>query len=225
MKTRRNPPLILVLGGTAEAREIAERLMTLDDVRLARARDLAAADETRPDFILDARHPFSTGGSEKRANLLRIWRPPWRPEPGDKWHEVADGFAAAALIPEDATVFVATGRGRLPELAGLRVRRVWWRRRGDIDRPFPFSAGGWLTDAGPFSEREETDLFRDLGVNWLITQNAGGAGAFPKLAAARRLGLDVAMIRRAARPEPSVEDADAAMDWVRRMIASSAEGA
>lgn len=216
---------VLVLGGTAEARALSRRLGR--DVRLSvrTAPDLKQVGVGSAQLVVDARHPFATGVSQAGVPVLRLWRPEWRAGSGDRWTEVPDGRAAAAMIPRDACVFVATGRGRLAELEGLRDNTVWWRRRGPVDAGFPFAKGGWLTEEGPFSEEEERALFERLGVDWLVVQNAGGKGAYPKLAAARALGLRVGMIARPMRPEPWVATPEEAEAWVRAEIASLDSGA
>ena len=214
MTDPRTPPTLLVLGGTAEARDLASVLLTDDRFSLRRARDMGSAGDVAPRAIIDARHPFSDGDITADVPVLRLMRPPWQPRDGDRWTEVADGVQAAALIPQGATILVATGRGRLAELSGLQGRTVWWRRRGPVDAPFPFSAGGWLTEEGPFTEAEEHALFKRLGIDWLIVQNAGGQGAYPKLAAARRLGVSVAMIARPKRAAPAVRSVGDALAWL-----------
>ena len=69
----------------------------------------------------------------------------------------------------------------------------------------------------PFPVQEEIDLFKKLRIDWLITQNSGGAGGKSKLDAARKLGLSVAMLRRPPQPEaPRVETVAAALAWAHR---------
>ena len=213
-------PVILILGGTAEAQALAQRLGARGGLAVATARDMGAHEGGALTAVVDARHPCATGISRAPVPILRLWRPEWRAGPGDDWVHVADGIEAARAVPDGATIFVATGRGRLPELSGLSGRStVWWRRRGPADAPFPFDAGGWLTEEGPFTETRERALFRRLGIDWMILQNAGGEGAWPKLAAARALGVKVAMIARPPRPAPSVESVDEALAWVGEVLA------
>lgn len=172
--------------------------------------------------VIDATHPFASRISERTAAIcaarglpyLLVLRPPWQPGPGDRWTEAADETEAAARVPAGATVFLGTGPGRLERFAGLAGRRVICRRIDPPDAPFPFEGGEFLIDRPPFTVAGEEALFRDLGVDWLVAKNAGGRGGAAKLAAARRLGLPVMMIRRPAPPDaPRVETADAALDW------------
>jgi precorrin-6A/cobalt-precorrin-6A reductase len=86
-----------------------------------------------------------------------------------------------------------------------------------IDPPeetFPLARGGWVVGRPPFSVEDEVALFRRLGVDWVVAKDSGAAEAEGKLAAARMLGLPVAMIRRPAAVGPKVETVEAALDWV-----------
>jgi len=62
---------------------------------------------------------------------------------------------------------------------------------------------------------EETALFRDLGIDWLVVKNAGGAASATKLTAARNLGLPVLVIARPPQGDwPVVDSVPAALSWV-----------
>ncbi|MEQ9676314.1 MAG: precorrin-6A/cobalt-precorrin-6A reductase, partial [Roseovarius indicus] len=81
--------------------------------------------------------------------------------------------------------------------------------------PFPFVNGRFLVGRPPFSVEEEKNLFQELGVDWLVVKNAGGAAAMSKLVAARELGLDVAMIVRPPQPDAlKVASVAEALAWV-----------
>lgn len=240
---------ILVLGGTKEARRLAEELAVrpnLVTVSLATAgrqpsdwpvpvrlggfggeagfRDWLAV--ARPQAIVDATHPFAARITARTARIgkrldipcLRLERPPWTPDEGDDWREIGDEAEAAEVIPLGSTVFVATGRRALDRLASLSGRRLVCRILGEEKAPFPFDFGEYMFDAGPFDVAGEAELFKRLGVNWLLTRNSGGEGSWPKVAAARALGLPVAMIRRPEPPEmPRAETVADALDWIGRL--------
>ncbi|MCA8878731.1 MAG: cobalt-precorrin-6A reductase [Rhodobacteraceae bacterium] len=177
--------------------------------------------------VIDATHPFAHRISSRTARIcaaldlphLHLLRPPWRPGPGDIWHEVADEAAAASLIPPGSTVFLATGRQTLDRFAGLRDCRVICRQIDPPDGPFPFPGGEFLVGRPPFSENDEAALFRRLAVDWLVVKNAGGMASRTKLDAARRLGLPVAVIARPSQPEClTVPDATSALLWVDKLL-------
>src|SRR4051812_16428871 len=126
---------VLILGGTAEARALADALHARGDHVLT---SLAGAvpDPQRPagetrigpledardlarlaagfDAVVDATHPFAARISVLAADagvpLVRLERPRWRERPGDRWTRVPDAAAAAGAIPADAHVLLTTGR-------------------------------------------------------------------------------------------------------------------
>jgi len=174
--------------------------------------------------VLDATHPFASRISTRTSRICRelsisycqFLRPEWTPGTGDRWQVVPGEAEVGRLIAPGATVFLATGPQRLDRFAGLgHAGRLICRRIDPPRAPFPFANGEFLIGRPPFTEEDEARLFRGLGIDWLVTKNAGGAGGWPKLAAARALGLPVAMIARPPQPEgPRVASVAAALDWV-----------
>ena len=143
----------------------------------------------------------------------------WRLDDNDN-HFLVELFArrdeaeAAACIPPGATVFLATG-GQRPELfAGLRAARVHLRRIDPPGAPCPIPGATVLLGRPPFPLVDEIALFERLGIDWLVTRNAGGDSGRTKLEAARQLGVRVAMIRRPALP-PGLHPIGVAgaLDW------------
>ena len=174
--------------------------------------------------VVDATHPFARKIGARSAALCagagiaycRVLRPAWTPEAGDTWHSIADESAAADVIPDGATVFVATGRGTLDHYANLRGRYLIVRQIDPPDMPFIFENGEYLMGKPPFSVFDERKLFEKRKVDWLIVRNAGGAASRSKLFAARALGLPVAMIARPDAPEaPCVQTVAQTLAWVR----------
>ncbi len=177
--------------------------------------------------IVDASHPFATNPSQlavkaaKRLHLphLRLARPPWTPADNDKWTFLNDETEAATVIPAGATVFIATGRGVLEAFKRLSAARLYCRVKDDPHEPFPFGNGTYLTDPGPYTVEGEQKLFEDLGVDWIVSRNSGGSGSWPKLAAARALGIPVAMVRRPPQPDcETVATIDEVMTWIRQRL-------
>jgi len=176
------------------------------------------------DGVIDATHPFAARISARTAEVcraenmpyLQVLRPPWMPQTGDTWVEVATEEDVGMHIPKGATVFLATGRQTLERFVGLTERRLICRQIDPPEHPFPFPNGAYLVGRPPFSVEDERALFQRLGVDWLVVKNAGGAASATKLTAARELGLPVAMIARPPQPDAErVETVEAAMDWVR----------
>jgi precorrin-6A/cobalt-precorrin-6A reductase len=165
--------------------------------------------------VVDATHPFAeqiSGNAAKACAaagvpLLVFTRPPWRREPGDDWIEV-DGIEAAvdALGARMRTVFLTHGRLQLAAFGGAQLFLVV----GAIAPPADIDAlpGAKLILArGPFALADEERLMHEEGVELLVTKNSGGAATYPKIEAARRLGVTVVVVR-----PPAVSNAETATD-------------
>lgn len=174
--------------------------------------------------VIDATHPYAQRITERTVRIcaeltlpcLQVRRLPWQPGPGDDWREIADETEVASHVPQGATVFLATGGGRLARYGGLPGRRVIVRR---IDDPRARPSGFEVVQGRPpHSEESELALFRELGVDWLVCRNSGGESGRSKLAAARSLGLPVLMLRRPEAPAgPRAGTASEALGWARAL--------
>ncbi len=180
--------------------------------------------DTTIDAVLDATHPFAARISMRTAGICAgmgmphsiLWRRAWRPGPRDRWHLLDRADEVAAVVPEDATVFLATGTRELGGFANLRGRRVFCRGVDLPSTPFPFEEGEYVTGRPPFSVEEEVRLFVRLGIDWLVVRNSGGAAGRSKLDAARALGVEVALLRRPPIPPATVHTTvGEALAWVR----------
>jgi precorrin-6A/cobalt-precorrin-6A reductase len=61
------------------------------------------------------------------------------------------------------------------------------------------------------------------GIDVVIAKNSGGAAAYGKIAAARALGVEVILLRRAAVPDgPAVETVEDAIAWLDHALTSAA---
>lgn len=239
---------LLLLAGTAEARQIAGRLNGPVLASLSGAvQDVAGypvptrtggfggdagfadvLDREGITTVLDATHPFAARITDRTARIcheralpyLRLSRPAWTAAPGDDWQIVATPEEAAHKVVNGARVFLATGAQEVGRYAALDGRaEVFCRRVEDNGAPFPFAKGRWIIGRGPFDVGAETALFRLLGVEVIVTKNAGGTASRAKLDAARTLGLPVIMIARPPEPEGAqvVDNVEAALDWVKRL--------
>lgn len=173
-------------------------------------------------MVIEAAHPldsdtaFEAQTAARAAGLphLQLLRRQWRPGRGYLWVSLRRVGQARQVVTPGARLLVTTGRGFLPELRGIRAT-VLMRRIGAASGPFPLPRGRWLPGEGPFSIAEEIALLRKERIDWLLLRNAGGQGSWPKLAAARRLGLSVAMVARPDRPDgPRATDIQEAMAWI-----------
>ena len=171
--------------------------------------------------VLAADHPFGAGAGAARLAcgrrglpFLRLCRAPWTPEEGDDWRAVPSGCGVMRAVPPGATLFAAAG----PWVAERLAAHDGWVhcRRLDAEAPpYPHRNGAWCLGAGPFTVEGEAALFERLGIECLVTRNVGGEGAWPKVGAARRLGLPVVMIDMPPQPEPRVRTVEEALGWAK----------
>ncbi|VVB45114.1 Precorrin-6A reductase [Beijerinckiaceae bacterium RH AL1] len=171
--------------------------------------------------LVDATHPFATAISRNAREaaatagipLVAVGRPPWRPQAGDDWREVADvAAAAAALGAAPRRVFLTIGRQQLAAFAGAPQHHYLVRSVDPVDAQLLPDAR-WIEARGPFDADAEEALMRAEGIEVLVTKNSGGTATAAKLAAARRLGLPVILVRRPTDEATlGVEDAMTAID-------------
>jgi len=176
--------------------------------------------------VLDATHPFAEKITERTAKVcaglgmsyLYFLRPPWTQGDADNWTMIDREEDAARHIPEAATVFLGTGRQTLAKFANLEGRRVICRQIDPPTAPFPFEGGEFLIGRPPFPVDREVELFKALGIDWIVVKNAGGTASRTKLDAAAKLAIPVLMIRRPPAPKAqTVDTVDAAVQWAKSL--------
>lgn len=189
--------------------------------------------DNRIDLLVDATHPFAArisrnavaAAAEASVPILRFTRAPWSREPGDRWTEVPDLDAAAALLADmpKSCVFLTVGRLGLAAFEAAPQHHYIVR---SIDPPDRLRLPDYrqLLHRGPFDERSEAEFMAAEGVELMVTKNAGGAATYGKVAAARNLGLPVIIVTPPA-PEgaPTVYDLDDAMAAIDAHVARLAE--
>jgi precorrin-6A/cobalt-precorrin-6A reductase len=244
---------ILVLGGTTEARRLAEALADRPDLEATLSlagRTEAPAAQPIPtriggfggaeglaawlvahsiEALVDATHPFAAQISRNAAAaaqatatpIVAFGRAPWRREPGDDWREVAT-LEEAALAIGEAPKRVLLTSGRLG-LASFVVAPQHHYLIRTIDPPeaevlarLPDHA--MLYDRGPFDLASERTLMQRERIEVVVTKNSGGAATYPKIVAARALGLPVVIQQPPIRPDvPQVHDVAGVFAFLERV--------
>jgi precorrin-6A/cobalt-precorrin-6A reductase len=217
--------VILLLGGTTEARELAASLEDVVTSLAGRVSDPqlppgevriggfggapGLADwirEHRPRAVVDATHPFAAQVSRHAAlacaqtgtPLLRLLRPGWTEQPGDRWVRVPSAAAAAVVVPAlGSRVLLTTGRLELAAFAGLTMPVVL--RSIEPPRPPVPAQLVTLQERGPWTLDQERAVLAEHRIDVVVTKDSGGPTA-PKLAAAREAGVPVVMIDRPLLP-------------------------
>ena len=158
----------------------------------------------RIDRVIDATHPFAVQISANAAVACAATntpldvrtRPPWPRHPHDRWQDVASEADASALLPPAARVLLALGAQRLAPFARRADVHFVVRMIDPPVTPLPFARHTLLLSRPSTDWREEAATLREHAITHVVSRNAGGAGAYAKIEAARRLRLPVLMIRR-----------------------------
>lgn len=230
--------MLLILGGTGEARRLASLVPAITSLA-GRVRDLRLPDgevrvggfggvdglvewlrDNHISAVVDATHPFAQRitanafAATTRLGLpfLILRRPGWTPQPGDDWLWVRS-IADATGLPGDR-VFLTTGR---QDLAVFADYPQWFLARmvEPPEPPMPQRIEV-LLDRGPFTVDGELELMRKHRIDVLVTKDSGGEMTAAKLVAARQLGLPVVIVRRPPLPDATtVVTVEEAVSWLR----------
>jgi precorrin-6A/cobalt-precorrin-6A reductase len=220
---------VLVLGGTGEARRLAEGLVAAGvpvlsslagrvaepvlpegPVRVGGfggAEGLAAwLVEHRPAAVVDATHPFAAQITDNAVRAAAATGTPLLRLQRPGW----------TPGPGDTWRFVDSSTEAAQAVAGYRSVFLTTGRQGvrafadlpgrvlvrSVDPPDePLPAGATLLLArGPFSVADELALMREHAVDVVVTKDSGGHLTEAKLTAARELGIPVVLVRRPPLP-------------------------
>lgn len=179
--------------------------------------------EQRVSAVLDATHPYAITISAHAATVctqlgvprISLVRPAWRPDPADRWHDVADMSEAAERAASiGGRIFVTVGRQEL--LPFSRYADPWFLIRTIEEPTCPLPPRHeLLLRRGPFSLAAELELLRDRRIDVIVTKNSGGSATYAKIQAARTLSIPVVVVQRPPQPNaasiPSVGDA---LTWI-----------
>ncbi|HYN37747.1 MAG TPA: cobalt-precorrin-6A reductase, partial [Rhodospirillales bacterium] len=164
--------------------------------------------DERIGLVIDATHPFAAIISAHAAQAcaatatprLLLLRPPWQPQPGDRWDDVADRTEAARLVAATSRrAFLTLGPGDLAAFSGLAHVFFLVRLIQPPARPPPLANHDLVVARPPFALDEERALFARYRLDTLVTKQSGGVTE-AKLTAAREAGAKVVMIRRPEKP-------------------------
>jgi len=238
---------ILLLAGTAEARETARLLAAAPGLRVTAslagvtAEPAPIAAETRRGgfggaaglaawlrdhavaALVDATHPFAAKMAANAAAGAAATATPrlrlLRPawDPAPGWQSLPDLAAAAAALPSGARALLTTGRKDLGPFLARTDLRLVLR----VIEPVPDLPPHveQIAARPPFALADEIALMRDRAITHLVSKNSGGPGQ-AKLDAAARLGLAVLMVERPAPPPgPLAATPEEAVAWVTRTVA------
>jgi precorrin-6A/cobalt-precorrin-6A reductase len=192
--------------------------------------------EQKIDILIDATHPFAdriswnadAAAREVGIPRLLFHRPGWEKEPGDNWIEVGNNREAAAILHKQGVsvqdqvfknqikrVFLTIGRQEIEAFAHLE--KIWFLMRM-IDPPAVDSKVPWgeiLFKRGPFDLTGEREILTQYDIDVIVSKNSGGKATYPKIIAAREMGIPVVMVRRPSLPPgEQVTDVEGVINWL-----------
>lgn len=153
--------------------------------------------------IIDATHPFAarisqhahSAALDRNIPYLRLERPAWAPQAGDRWIEVASIEKAVAAIPQDSRVMLTVGR---KEAAAFLARADLAGVVRMIEAPSGSIPPRWtlIRERPPFTVDGERALMHKHRITMLVTKNSGGEQTHAKLIAARETTIPVVIVAR-----------------------------
>ena len=184
--------------------------------------------DTNIDLVVDATHPYAETMSRHAALAceresvprLVLHRPPWTPQPRDRWVEVSDAESAArALAGLGRRALLTVGSRGLAPFAAVPGVSFIVRAVEPPAAVLDAERFEVVLARGPFDVESERGLLESRAIDVVVSKNSGGAAARAKLEAARALGLPVVMIARPS-PPPGVRVATvaAAKEWVEARV-------
>ena len=161
------------------------------------------------EVVIDGTHPYAQAVSEnlrgacqaRNLPLLRLLR---RDQSREGVVEVSTTEEAARFLNTvTGNVLLTTGSkelaayGAVTDQSRLYARVLSTEESVAQCRALGFEGRRLLAMQGPFSEELNLAMLREIHARWLVTKASGAAGGFQeKLAAARRAGAGVVVIRR-----------------------------
>ncbi len=222
---------VLILGGTSEAYELAEKLVleaggqgfriltslrgSTQKPRLPRGDHRIGGfggvhglenflREEEVSHVIDATHPFAEQISRNAVHACRSSQLPLIRLERPSWEpESEDNWVLKPNLKSAAVFLVAHASFSL-------IRTI---EPVSFLEGFPDAEN--LTARGPFSKDEEIALMRSWKISLLLCKNSGGEASFAKLLAARELSIPVLMMTRPELPEVSqTESIDEVVKWL-----------
>lgn len=205
----------IVCRATDYSRAACPAGMTLLTGRLDREGLTALVTKHDIKLIIDATHPYAVEISPLAmtmpAEYIRFQRPP-APIPDDPRLEIVESHPALAkrVAALAGKILWTAGLRHLFLLDGIPRANIFVRCLPVADSRECCRAAGIpdanvITGYGPFSEADNLQLYREHGIQVLVTRESGDAGGFlEKVNPALKLGLTVLVIARPRLDYPQV---------------------
>ena len=164
------------------------------------------------DLVIDASHPYAVQISRKASDLcrgqgiryLRYERPAWQEEPGDRWIRVSSVEEAVRGAASFSRLFLSIGRQEISAFERLSPDLVLLRSVEPVSFTSQKGEVRHILKKGPFDLENEIRLLKEHDIQALVSKNSGGKAVYPKIEAARSLGLPVILLDRPVSPQGEV---------------------
>lgn len=235
---------LLILGGTTEAKELAEKAAKLPDLEVISSLAGRTRQAINPagivrvggfggeegltqylqehsiDLLVDATHPFAAqiswnaAAAADRVSIPRLVISRPAWKPEPNWIKVESNEAAAAILPDLAQRIFLT-IGRQELAAFAHLQQLWFLMRV-IDPPTGLiPPGEVLLARAPFTVEQERSWIQNYQIEAIVSKNSGGDATAAKLIAAREFDLPIVMVQRPAMPSgESVSEVQDALLWL-----------
>jgi len=226
---------LLLLGGTADARRIAETLHANDlqiiysvaglvrvpkvpcEVLTGGFRQfgglISYIKENNIKAILDATHPYalkmSTAAVESAKQCgIPVWRfhrPAWQPSDNDRWFFFEEWSDLMLALKEYQKILMTAGQVSQQIMDDIRPEQKVILRTAVKPKITLPANVNWIKAIGPFSIEDELKLMTKHDVDVVVSKNSGGDSTSAKLEAAREMGIPVYVLTRPSLPDAEIE--------------------
>ena len=180
-------------------------------------------------LLLDATHPYA---AQMKANaveaarrtgipIVRLHRSAWEPVAGDRWTIVQTVAGAIEALGRGKTrnVFLPLGRNELVPFEAAPWHRYLIRSIEPFVPPLDLPDAEYIVARPPYAKAGEVELLQSRAIEVMVVKNSGGTVSYPKILAARELGIEVIVIGRPRIPEaPSGETVAEVIDMVTHQL-------
>jgi len=215
--------VILLLGGTSDAIQLAKQLIALNVELIYSIAGLVRQPKLNCkihsggfqgelakylrnhhiDLLIDATHPYAINISQQAkqaANEIGIehWlynRPAWQKTATDNWNEFSNWDDLLTKVQAYQTPLFTLGQKTLEHLNDIPQQQFWTVRTA-VKNKVSHPRLRIITAIGGFSLDEEARLFKQYNIDVLICKNSGGTLVSSKLLLARQLSIPVIMQTR-----------------------------
>lgn len=221
---------LLLLGGTADARRIAEILhsrgvpVLYAIAGLVRKPELSCTvvsggfsqfgglesfvKHRRISTILDATHPYAEKMSATAIsvakqcgiNCWRYYRPQWQPGKNDNWQSFPSWDDLLKQLSSKKKIFFSAGQITQAVVDSLGRDQSAVLRTAAQPQLLLPNTFTWIKAIGPFKVDDELALMRQYEIDVVVSKNSGGNATSAKLVAARELNIPVFMLKRPTLP-------------------------